>query len=51
MRQLIGRRRGLHRLNRIEYTNVIRELLALEIDAAKFLPPDDSTRGFDNMVP
>ena len=41
---------GLHRLNRTEYTNVIRDLLALEVDAAKFLPPDDSTRGFDNMA-
>jgi hypothetical protein len=41
---------GLHRVNRVEYTNVIRDLLALEIDAAKFLPPDDSTRGFDNIA-
>src|SRR5262245_17287520 len=41
---------GLHRVNRIEYTNVIRDLLGLEIDAAKFLPPDDSTRGFDNIA-
>src|SRR6516162_4300549 len=41
---------GLHRLNRTEYTNVIRDLLALDVDATKFLPPDDSTRGFDNMA-
>jgi hypothetical protein len=41
---------GLHRVNRAEYTNVIRDLLALEIDASKFLPPDDSTRGFDNIA-
>jgi uncharacterized protein DUF1592/uncharacterized protein DUF1588/uncharacterized protein DUF1585/uncharacterized protein DUF1587/uncharacterized protein DUF1595/cbb3-type cytochrome c oxidase subunit III len=41
---------GLHRLNRTEYTNVIRDLLDLEIDAGKFLPPDDSTRGFDNIA-
>ena len=41
---------GLHRLNRTEYSNVIRDLLALEVDATKFLPPDDSTRGFDNMA-
>src|SRR5262249_23689921 len=40
---------GLHRLNRAEYANVIRDLLGLEIDAAKLLPPDDSTHGFDNM--
>jgi hypothetical protein len=41
---------GLHRLNRTEYTNAIRDLLALEIDATRFLPPDDSTRGFDNIA-
>jgi len=41
---------GLHRLNRTEYSNVIRDLLGLEVDATKFLPPDDSTRGFDNMA-
>src|SRR5262249_9278931 len=38
----------LHRLNRAEYANVIRDLLDIEIDPAKFLPPDDSARGFDN---
>jgi cytochrome c5 len=41
---------GLHRLNRTEYTNAIRDLLALEVDATKFLPVDDSTRGFDNQA-
>lgn len=41
---------GLHRLNRTEYSNVIRDLLSIEVDATKFLPPDDSTRGFDNMT-
>ena len=41
---------GLHRMNRNEYTNAIRDLLALEVDATKFLPTDDSTRGFDNQV-
>jgi mono/diheme cytochrome c family protein len=41
---------GLHRLNRTEYANVVRDLLALEVDASKFLPPDDSTRGFDNIA-
>ena len=41
---------GLHRLNRTEYSNVIRDLLAVEVDANQFLPPDDSTRGFDNMA-
>src|SRR5579862_3868048 len=32
----------LHRLNRAEYANTIRDLLALDIDAAALLPPDDS---------
>ncbi len=41
---------GLHRLNRTEYTNAIRDLLALNIDATSFLPPDDSSHGFDNMA-
>ena len=40
---------GLHRLNRTEYANAIRDLLGLEVDATKLLPPDDSTHGFDNM--
>lgn len=41
---------GIHRLNRAEYTNAIRDVLNLEVDAAKFLPSDDSTRGFDNIA-
>ncbi|MDQ2641613.1 MAG: DUF1592 domain-containing protein [Pseudomonadota bacterium] len=41
---------GLHRLNRTEYTNAIRDLLALNINAARFLPSDDSSHGFDNMA-
>jgi mono/diheme cytochrome c family protein len=41
---------GLHRLNRTEYANAIRDVLALEVDATKFLPSDDSTRGFDNVA-
>jgi mono/diheme cytochrome c family protein len=41
---------GLHRLNRTEYTNAIRDLLAVNVDATKFLPADDSTRGFDNIA-
>ena len=41
---------GLHRLNRTEYENVVRDLLDLDIDAAKFLPSDDSTAGFDNIA-
>jgi hypothetical protein len=38
----------LHRLNRIEYTNAIRDLLALDVDVTGLLPPDDSAFGFDN---
>ena len=38
----------LHRLNRAEYANAIRDVLALQIDAASLLPPDDSSAGFDN---
>ena len=38
----------LHRLNRSEYTNAVRDLLALDIDAASLLPADDAAAGFDN---
>ena len=38
----------LHRLNRTEYANAIRDLLALEIDAASLLPAEDAAGGFDN---
>ena len=40
----------LHRLNRTEYANVIRDLLDLGIDPAAMLPADDSARGFDNVA-
>ena len=40
----------LHRLNRAEYANAIRDLLALDIDVAALLPPDDSSYGFDNIA-
>ena len=43
-------RGALHRLNRTEYANVIRDLLGLEVDVARFLPPDDSSYGFDNIA-
>ena len=39
----------LHRMNRAEYANAIRDLLDLKIDAAALLPPDDSAYGFDNI--
>jgi hypothetical protein len=38
----------LHRLNRTEYANAIRDLLAMEIDAAALLPQDNVAEGFDN---
>ena len=38
----------LHRLNRVEYRNAVRDLLALEIDAASLLPADSAAYGFDN---
>ena len=40
----------LHRLNRTEYANAIRDLLDLQIDVSTLLPPDDSARGFDNVA-
>jgi mono/diheme cytochrome c family protein len=40
----------LHRLNRTEYANVIRDLLNLDIDVTTLLPPDDAARGFDNVA-
>ncbi|MDE0829238.1 MAG: DUF1592 domain-containing protein [Vicinamibacterales bacterium] len=45
-----GRRPAVHRLNRAEYANAVRDLLALEIDARTLLPPDDSGYGFDNIA-
>ncbi len=39
----------VHRLNRSEYANAIRDLLGLDIDAAALLPPDDAAFGFDNI--
>src|SRR5882672_2317360 len=42
-------RATLHRLNRTEYANTIRDLLALEIDVAELLPADDIGYGFDNI--
>jgi len=43
-------RTALHRLNRAEYANAIRDLLSLEIDATALLPPDDESSGFDNIA-
>jgi hypothetical protein len=38
----------LHRLNRAEYANIIRDLLAIDVDVRSLLPADDSAFGFDN---
>ena len=40
---------AVHRLNRAEYTNAIRDLLGLEVDERALLPADDSGYGFDNI--
>ena len=39
----------LHRLNRTEYANSIRDLLGVQVDVATLLPPDNMSHGFDNM--
>ena len=41
---------SVHRANRTEYANSIRDLLALNIDPAAYLPADDTSYGFDNVV-
>ncbi len=43
-------RAPLHRMNRVEYANAIRDLLALDVDATTLLPADDSSHGFDNIA-
>jgi hypothetical protein len=43
-------RASLHRLNRTEFGNAVRDLTALEIDASEFLPADDEGYGFDNIA-
>ncbi len=45
-----GRTETLRRLNRTEYQNSIRDLLALDIDAGSLLPADESGHGFDNVI-
>lgn len=40
----------LHRLNRAEYANAIRDLLTLDVDVTTMLPADDSSEGFDNVA-
>ncbi|HVZ22108.1 MAG TPA: DUF1592 domain-containing protein, partial [Vicinamibacterales bacterium] len=40
----------VHRLNRAEYADVIRDLLDLDVDTSTLLPPDDAAYGFDNIA-
>ena len=42
-------RPAVQRLNRAEYVNAIRDLLALDVDGRSLLPPDESGYGFDNI--
>jgi hypothetical protein len=46
-----GRTAAMRRLNRTEYQNAIRDLLALEINAAAWLPNDETSHGFDRVEP
>jgi hypothetical protein len=41
---------GMHRLNRVEYGNAVRDLLALKVDVTSLLPADDESNGFDNIA-
>jgi hypothetical protein len=41
---------ALHRLNRAEYGNAVRDLIGLEVDPTTLLPGDDSSEGFDNIA-
>jgi cytochrome c551/c552 len=43
-------RSPLHRLNRTEYANAIRDLLGLKVDVSELLPADDESNGFDNIA-
>ena len=43
-------RSALHRLNRTEYANAIRDLLGLKVDVTALLPADDESNGFDNIA-
>ncbi|HKB10229.1 MAG TPA: DUF1592 domain-containing protein, partial [Vicinamibacterales bacterium] len=43
-------RAPVHRLNRAEYSNAIRDLLAVDVKPGEWLPVDDSGYGFDNIA-
>jgi hypothetical protein len=40
----------LHRLNRNEYANAVRDLISVEVNGAELLPQDDTAQGFDNIA-
>jgi Protein of unknown function (DUF1592)/Protein of unknown function (DUF1588)/Protein of unknown function (DUF1587)/Protein of unknown function (DUF1585)/Protein of unknown function (DUF1595)/Planctomycete cytochrome C len=42
-----GRSNSLHRLNRTEYANAVRDLIAIDVNAEAMLPPDEQAFGFD----
>lgn len=42
-------RPALHRLNRTEYANSVRDLLGVNVEVSSLLPPDNMSQGFDNM--
>src|SRR5688572_8425227 len=41
---------SLRRLNRTEYANAVRDLIAYDVDVSTLLPADDSAEGFDNIA-
>lgn len=45
-----GRTDTFRRLNRTEYQNAIRDLLAVDVDVTALLPSDDASHGFDNVT-
>lgn len=45
-----GRTEAFHRLNRAEYQNAVRDVLAVAVDVTSLLPPDDAGYGFDNIA-
>jgi hypothetical protein len=45
-----GHTEALHRLNRAEYQNAVRDILGVDVDVTSLLPPDDASFGFDNIA-
>lgn len=43
-------RPGIHRLNRVEYANAVRDLLEVSVEGESLFPAEDSGRGFDNLA-